>query len=203
MSRHFKRLPPHFDISTNSMQPKRKHPKVQKEIRNARFWDPPTFFRKDGDIAGDGTGGGGVPVRLEESPDRWKLAHRDWQRVRISNFRWEIYLVRECIKLICCVMYCFKIFLESQKKTKTAFWYLWVSWVWTRVLRSSTLCLSMFIYVYLCLILSGSKPKKVACPRLVLPLLRRVWPAVCVRDLLTKTFQMSNSFQTKSEDLWK
>lgn len=77
MSHHFKRLPLHFDISTNSMQPKRKPPKAQKEIRNARFWDPPTFFRKDGDIAGDGTGGGGVPVRLEESPDHWKLAHRD------------------------------------------------------------------------------------------------------------------------------
>ena len=64
-------------------------------------------------------------------------------------FYGKIYLVGECIKLICCVMYCFKI-LEKEKKTKTAFWYLWVSWVWTRVLRSSTLCLSMFIYVWFC-----------------------------------------------------
>ena len=128
---------------------KENHLKFKRKFEMPVFWDPPTFFRKDGDIAGDGTGGGGVPVRLEESPDHWKLAHRDWQRVRISNFLWEIYLVRECIKLICCVMYCFKI-LEKEKKTKTAFWYLWVSWVWTRVLRSSTLCLSMFIYVWFC-----------------------------------------------------
>lgn len=84
------------------------------------FWDPPTFFRKDGDIAGDGTGGGGVPVRLEESPDHWKLAHRDWQRVRISNFLWEnlpSWRMHQ-IDLLCDVLFQD---LGERKKTKTAF----------------------------------------------------------------------------------
>ena len=173
--------------------------KFKRKFEMPVFWDPPTFFRKDGDIAGDGTGGGGVPVRLEASPDRWKLAHRDWQRCQNLKFSMgnlpssrmhQIDLLRDVL---------FQDLRESKKKQRPL----------SDISESLGYGLEYYVpvrYVYLCLSMFDSvriQPKKVACPRLVLPLLRRVWPAVCVRDLLTKTFQISNSFQTKSEDLWK
>ena len=101
----FQETTPHFDISTNSMQPKRKPPKVQKKIR---FGTPRLSSAKMVDITGDGTGGCGIPVRdgrkpwsLDWLPLVWQLAHRDWQMVRISNFVREIYLVSRMHQIDC------------------------------------------------------------------------------------------------------